>query len=125
MSARPLRWIGLVLLGFGAWQLAAGVGIEAKAWLGQMLIRDAWAKTIETGGRHAPWPWADTAPVARLEVPRHETDLIVLAGATGRTIAWGPGHQDGSAAPGTPGPSDIIDAWFLKPTKRSSTTSQP
>ena len=29
--------------------------------------------------------------------------LLVLAGANGRTLAWGPGHAESSAAPGTAG----------------------
>nr|MBA3775149.1 class D sortase [Betaproteobacteria bacterium] len=29
--------------------------------------------------------------------------LLVLAGASGRTLAFGPGHLDGSALPGEPG----------------------
>ena len=42
-------------------------------------------------------------PVARLRAPAQDADVIVLAGATGRTLAWGPGHLDGSARAGDPG----------------------
>ena len=35
--------------------------------------------------------------------PRFSQDVIVLAGASGRTLAFGPGHLDGSARPGEPG----------------------
>jgi sortase A len=41
--------------------------------------------------------------VARLAIPAQGIDLLVLAGANGRTLAWGPGHHDGSAAPGASG----------------------
>lgn len=41
-----------------------------------------------------PWPWADTSPVARLVVPSLEIDQIVLEGAYGRTLAFGPGHVE-------------------------------
>jgi sortase A len=58
---------------------------------------------MATGEPAAPWPWADTAPVARLLVPRLGIDQIVLAHATGRSLAFGPGHLDGSPAPGEPG----------------------
>jgi sortase A len=34
-------------------------------------------------------------------------DVPVLAGASGSTLAFGPGHLDGTAAPGTPGHSVI------------------
>ena len=50
-----------------------------------------------------PWPWADTWPVARLIVPTHHIDLIVLNGAYGRTLAFGPGYAESSAFPGSTG----------------------
>jgi len=37
----------------------------------------------------------------------HFSGSLVLAGAHGRTLAWGPGHLDGTAAPGTPGQSVV------------------
>ena len=46
---------------------------------------------------------ADSWPVARLRAPRLGVDLIVLANATGSTLAFAPGHVDGTAAPGAPG----------------------
>ena len=103
-----------VLVGFaaaaaalGIWQLSAGLYIPAKAFAAQTLLQDAWART-RAGEIHAkPWPWADTWPVARLRVPAHGIDLIVLAGASGRTLAFGPGHLDGTPTPGTPGNSII------------------
>ncbi|HKJ08078.1 MAG TPA: class GN sortase [Gammaproteobacteria bacterium] len=67
--------------------------------------RAAWAGTLAGEGRVKPWPWTDTWPVARLQVPRLGIDEIVLAGASGRTLAFGPGHLDGTAAPGSPGVS--------------------
>ncbi|WP_052716445.1 class GN sortase [Magnetospira sp. QH-2] len=107
MSGRLRLMAGTVLLGLGLWQAGSGALIEAKAWLGQHLIRSAWAESLTSGQLQEPWPWADTHPVARLEVPRLGIDLIVLAGATGRTIAWGPGHQDGSQPPNGPGTTVI------------------
>ena len=50
-----------------------------------------------------PWPWADTWPVARLRMQHPSVDLIVLAGASGRTLAFGPGHVTSSALPGQEG----------------------
>jgi sortase A len=50
-----------------------------------------------------PWPWADTWPVARLKLPGAGEPLTVLAGASGRNLAFGPALLDGSAAPGAPG----------------------
>jgi sortase A len=75
--------------------------------LAQILIARAWEQSIATRKAAAPWPWADTAPVARLMVPRLGVDQIVLAHAAGRTLAFGPGHLDGSPPPGAPGLSII------------------
>ena len=55
-----------------------------------------------------PWPWADTWPVARLQLPRLSVDLIVLAGAYGRTLAFGPGHVGSSALPGQQGTMMLV-----------------
>ncbi len=106
---------GFVLLGFGGWQLGAAGYIHAKAWLAQVLLNRAWAHTLaDSAGDGAtgralekPWPWADTGPVARLRVPALGVDEIVLAGASGRTLAFGPGHLDQTAMPGAPGHSVI------------------
>ena len=85
------------------WYGGAAGYIHAKAWLGQMLLLDAWHASDAQGATVKPWPWADTHPIARLIVPAHDVDLLVLAGASGRTLAWGPGHVEGTAAPGTQG----------------------
>ena len=55
----------------------------------------------------APWPWADTWPVARMSAKGGSIDLIVLAGGSGRTLAFGPGHLSASALPGQRGNSVI------------------
>ena len=112
----------LLLLLAGSWQLGGGLYIRAKAILAQILVRDAWERTL--GGEHQakPWPWADTWPVARLSVPEQDVDLFVLAGANGRTIAFGPGHVFGTALPGDAGNSVIgghrdTHLRFLRDTK--------
>lgn len=92
-----------LLAAVAVWQLSAGGYIQAKALLAQYLLRTAWAETLTGAGKVRPWPWADTWPVARLRAPEHEVDLIVLAGASGRTLAFGPGHLDGTPQPGQAG----------------------
>jgi sortase A len=87
---------GLAFFGKGAW-------IYGKAALAQELLGRAWSRTVSGESHVKPWPWADTWPVARLEIPRASAAFIVLAGASGRTLAFGPGHLDGTAPPGTPG----------------------
>ncbi len=100
----PLRRISLVLLAVtGLWQLGSGVYIPAKAWLAQQLIHSAWVSTQENGGAHKPWSWADMVPVARLVAPEHGEDMIVLSGASGEALAFGPGHVTASGLPGSDG----------------------
>ena len=106
MLKRRILWLGIVaLLGLGAWNLGHAAYIYAKAQLAQYLLQQAWADTLAGKGQVKPWPWADTHPVARLSMPQHGVDLIVLAGATGRTLAFGPGHLDGTPLPGEAGNS--------------------
>ena len=91
------------LLCLGFWQLGQGAYIPAKAWLAQDLMQRAWTRTGSGEVRATPWPWADTWPVARITARSGEVDLIVLAGASGRTLAFGPGHMSVSAMPGEAG----------------------
>ncbi|MEO6487264.1 MAG: class GN sortase [Thermoanaerobaculia bacterium] len=80
--------IGVCLIGQGAW-------IYGKARLAQTLLEVSWRRGIK------PWPWADTRAIAKLEVGGSR--IVVLSGASGRTMAFGPGHLDGSALPGVEG----------------------
>jgi sortase A len=95
------------LLTVGLWQVGHGAWTHAKGHLAQYLLQRAWARTLEGEGAARPWPWADTWPVARLRVPAHGVDLIVLQGVSGRTLAFGPGHASGGPAPGAPGTAVI------------------
>lgn len=96
----------LTLMGFQ--QLGSAALIKAKAHLAPLLIDSAWEKTLVSGGLpHKPWPWADTWPVARLEVPEHQVDLYVLWGAAGNSLAFGPGYETASAKPGDAGVTAI------------------
>jgi sortase A len=95
--------LATVCLAIAAWHAGDAAYLHAKAWLGQRLLLDAWNQAKARGTAVKPWPWADTHPVARLTVPAYRIELLVLAGASGRTLAWGPGHVEGSAAPGAQG----------------------
>jgi len=102
-----LHTAALVAFIVAFWQLGQGSYIQAKAWLAQVLIKQAWARTLE-GDTHArPWPWADPWPVARLVVLGRDLERYVLAGANGRAIAFGPGHVFGTPLPGETGNSVI------------------
>jgi sortase A len=96
-----------VLTVAGSASFGHGVYIHAKAQLAQLLLQVAWRRTDAAGVGARPWPWADTHPVARLIAPAQNADVLVLAGASGRTLAFGPGHLDGSAQPGDNGNSVI------------------
>lgn len=96
------------MLAASAFALMLGAGwLHAKAWLAQRLLQHAWATTQLTQQPQRPWPWADTHPVARLRVASRGIDQIVLAGDAGRTLAFGPGWAQASAAPGARGTSVI------------------
>ena len=108
MSARRLSAVvaGL-LVALGGWQVGEAGWIHAKAWLAQRLLAAAWHDTLAGNPAAKPWPWADTRPVARLRAPERGIDMIVLAGGSGRSLAFAPGHLDGSPLPGAPGLSVI------------------
>ena len=91
-----LALAGLVLF-------AQGTYIHAKAWLAQVLLERAFAQTIATGRDSKPWSWADTWPVARIEVRRIGASAIVLSGASGQALAFGPGHVEFTAEAGERG----------------------
>lgn len=95
------------LLCLGFWQLGQGAYIPAKAWVAQELMQRAWRRAQDGDAEVAPWPWADTWPVARLSAKGGDIELIVLAGGSGRTLAFAPGHLSISALPGEVGNSII------------------
>ena len=107
MTAAQKRWsarLGVALLAsFGGGETARGVGIAVKAQAAQALLERAWARSRTSRKAVAPWPWADTATVARLSVPRLGIRRIVLAGASGSAMAFAPGHLRGTATPGEAG----------------------
>lgn len=110
------RLLVACLLGFGFLALGQGAYIPAKAWLAQELMLRAWSRMQSGETRVTPWPWADTWPIARLTARAGDVDLIVLAGGSGRTLAFGPGHLGASVLPGEIGNAVIAghrDTHFL------------
>jgi sortase A len=104
---RLRRVVVSCLLCLGFWQFGHGAYIPAKAWVAQELMHRAWRRAENGDERPAPWPWADTWPVAKLSAKGGDIELIVLAGGSGRTLAFGPGHLSASALPGGFGNSVI------------------
>ncbi|WP_225766844.1 class GN sortase [Inquilinus sp. Marseille-Q2685] len=97
------RFVALLLVLAGLVLAGQGVWIHAKAMLAQVLLDRAFAETLATGRSVKPWPWADTWPVARIELPRLGESAIALAGASGQALAFGPGHVQDTPEAGDPG----------------------
>jgi len=95
-TAAVFAALGLVLLCQGVW-------IHAKALLAQVLLERAFAASLATRHMVKPWPWADTWPVARIEVPRLGRRVIALHGSSGQALAFGPGHVERTPDAGDPG----------------------
>ena len=91
----------------GAICLGGGLYILAKAAVAQILLERAWAKTEADGVPAKPWAWADINPVAQIEIPRLHRRAIVLEGASGEAMAFGPGHMPNTPAIGSRGTAII------------------
>jgi sortase A len=105
LGARPLL-LGLMaslLAATGAILVSQATYIHAKAHLAQILLERAFLASIETGRPVKPWSWADTWPAARIRAPRLDAEAIVLAGASGQALAFGPAHLERTPPPGNPG----------------------
>jgi len=114
---KPLRLLSLFILLAGGCLTARALYLRAKAELAGILIRHAWEQTLATGAPHRPWPWADTHPIARLQIPRLGYDEIVLEGASPRTLAFGPARMSYSARLGEPGNLVLAGhrtSWFRR-----------
>lgn len=119
-------WLSVFFIIAGLSFIGQSFYIHAKAWLAQVLLEQAWDKIQQGETQVKPWPWADTWPVARLQVPSLNIDLFILAGDSARNLAFGPGHNFASAQPGEVGNS-MISAHrdthfsFLKQLKENDT----
>nr|WP_205967579.1 class GN sortase [Paraglaciecola sp. 20A4] len=108
------RAVTLICLISGGLLFSHGIYMWAKAQLAQVLIAQAWQNalqvtafaaskprimlnTVKQNQNIKPWPWADTYPVAKLQFAQQS--LYVLAGASGRTMAFGPGHMSATPLP--------------------------
>lgn len=96
-------WLTATLLLTGLLLFGNGAYMKAKAHLSQILLADAWQRTLAGKPDTRPWPGADITPAARLALPRLNASAVVLNGTSGQALAFGPGLMPGSAAPGQPG----------------------
>lgn len=95
----------LAVAGIG--YLGSSYWIEAKAEVAQVLLERAWVMTLDEERPVKAWSWADTWPVAVLEMPRQGKRMIVLEGSSGEAMAFAPGHMVGTPMPGDSGTSII------------------
>jgi len=105
-------YLAILLIITTAWQWGQAVVIYGKAHLAQWLITSAWQQTLDSGESIKPWPWADTWPVAKIQFGslsenKNNYSFYVLAGSTGNSLAFGPGHASDTALPATQGASVI------------------
>ncbi|MBI3677860.1 MAG: class GN sortase [Proteobacteria bacterium] len=98
-----LRLLAIGLLLIGSSLIGWGLYMPAKAALAQILLERAWVRAQQGDAAAKPWPWADISPVAELEIPRLHQKNIVLEGASGDAMAFGPGHMANTPAIGRRG----------------------
>jgi sortase A len=113
---KALRFLCALILLAGTCLTGRAAYLHAKAELAGVLIRRAWEQTTPSGEPHAPWPWADTHPIARLRIPRLNYDEIVLDAATPRALAFGPALLLSGASLGKSGNVVLAGhrtSWFL------------
>lgn len=91
---------GLALIGNGLY-------IKAKAELSQILLNRSFERRVAGLGDGRPWPWADFKVVARISAPRLHKSGVVIAGATGQALAFGPAWLEATPRPGEAGTSVI------------------
>ncbi len=82
-------WLAVICLTATTYCVAAR-WIPVKAELAQYLLQRAWQRTLAGENDVKPWPWADTQVVGLLEVPRLGLREVILAGSSGRNLAFGP-----------------------------------
>jgi sortase A len=87
-------FLGACALGLAT--VAQGLWIPVKAVAAQVLLERAFAASLAEHRPVRPWPWADTAPAARVSVARLGVHDVVLAGGSGQALAFGPTELRGN-----------------------------
>jgi sortase A len=97
------RILAFLILSVGLYFLIQGSWIQIKAVIAQELLERSWQQTLEQGYPAQPWPWADHWSVGKLILPKANSELIVLSGDSGSSLAFAPGWNIRSAKPGGQG----------------------
>jgi len=99
--------MAVALLILGSATVAWGFYMPAKAAFAQILLERAWENVLHGETNAKPWPWADMTPLAEIDIPKLRQRVIVLEGASGEAMAFGPGHMVNTPAIGARGTSII------------------
>jgi sortase A len=97
--------VSALLITFSLIFFGNSIYIYAKAQLAQVLLERAFSQTLIAGKPIKAWSWADTHPVARIRIDRIGAEAIVLQGASGEALAFGPALLNETSRPGTRGTS--------------------
>ena len=89
-----------IMLGKASW-------IHVKAQVAQVLMERAFSQSLASGDIVKAWNWADTWPVAKVSIARLGEEAIVLQGASGEALAFGPALLNETPRPGERGTSVI------------------
>ena len=90
MTGKWRRWPFAAVFITAALLLIEALWIPVKAEMAQALMERAWSRVMQGESEARPWPWADTAPAGILELPERGIRQIILEGASGRNLAFGP-----------------------------------
>jgi sortase A len=91
---------GLMLVGKGFY-------MKVKAEVSQVLLKRSFEAQMHGAPNVKPWPWADFSTEAEITAPRIGKTAIVLSGASGEALAFGPARLANTPAPGELGTSVI------------------
>lgn len=85
----------ILLMSIGSLLMGLGGAIQLKAVAAQWMLEYAWQNTLAHHQSQKPWPWADTWPVAKLQLGVADP-MIVLDSVSGQALAFGPGRMSGT-----------------------------
>jgi len=91
---------GLMLVGKGFY-------MKAKAEVSQVLLKRSFEAQLQGEPDVKPWPWADFSTEAEITAPRIGKTAVILSGASGEALAFGPALLANTPAPGELGTSVI------------------
>jgi sortase A len=103
LASKKSKYVNRLWLSIASIAIAFSIGsgtqagwIYSKATVAQLLLENAWRKSLLDTAPHKPWSWADIRTVARLDVVDTNRSFIVLSDASGEAMAFGPGLVGGN-----------------------------